>query len=121
MTTVEEDSTAPSFRFKRRKTAHAKRACIDGDAPTIAEDQSPDASTSRDAPEVVQDEEESVPNLKEILRNRKRPRDRFKDVTRKTEVPQTDLVQAEVPRPDQYTSRFVAQTGQVVDSSDKQM
>lgn len=120
MTTVEDDSTAPSFRFKRRKTTHTKRAPIDNSSPTRISVQAGDA-TSRDAPEVLQEEEESVPNLKEIIRNRKRPRDRFKDVAHKEEMSQTQLVQAEAPRPDQYTSRFIAQTGQVVDSSDKQM
>ena len=121
MTTVDDDNTAPSFRFKRRKTTHTKRARIDGDAPTTRSNQTPDAAPAHDAPEAVQDEEESMPNLKEILRNRKRPRDRLKDAARKPETSQTELVQVEAPRADQYTSRFVAQTGQVVESSDAQM
>jgi hypothetical protein len=121
MTTVEEDSTAPSFRFKRRKTIHTKRSRISDDATIVSNVQSSDTATTLDAPEVVQDEEESALSLKDIIRNRKRPRDRFKDVARKTESTQAELVQLEAPRPDRYTSRFVAQTGQVVDTSDKQM
>ena len=84
----------------------------------------PDAATLDDAqppPKETNDEEESVPNLKEILRNRKRPRDRLKETVRKVEPSRTDSVQVEAPRPDQYTSRFVAQTGQVVDRDDRQM
>lgn len=121
MTAMEDDNTAPSFRFKRRKTTHAKRVRTEDDTTPALNTQPPNAATPLIAPEAAQDEEESVPNLREIIRNRKRPRDRLKDVTRKNETTQTELVQAEAPRPDQYTSRFVAQTGQVVDSSDKQM
>ncbi|KAF3035090.1 hypothetical protein E8E12_002185 [Didymella heteroderae] len=120
MTSVKDDSAAPSFRFKRRKTAHAKRARVDEDTAESPGTRAFDATTADDAPGVAQDEEESVANLKEIIRNRKRPRDRLKDVSRKAE-PQTELVQAEVPRPDQYAGRFALQTGQVVDVSDKQM
>ena len=121
MTILENDSAAPSFRFKRRKTTHTKRARTDDDTPQVVSTQNPDTATPLDAPEVAQDEEESTSNLREILRNRKRPRDRLKNVLPRTEAPQTELVQLEAPRPDQYTSRFIAQTGQVVDSSDKQM
>lgn len=120
MTSVEDESTAPSFRFKRRKTTHIKRGRITEDTTEEPSGQPLDAATPHDAPEAVQDEEESVPNLKEILRNRKRPRDRLKDVARKAET-QTELVQAEAPRSDHYAGRFAAQTGQVVDASDKQM
>lgn len=120
MTSVQDQGAAPSFRFKRRKITHTKRARTEEDAATEPSSRPLDAPTAHDAPEAVQDEEESVPNLKEILRNRKRPRDRIKDVPRKPE-PETDLVQAEAPRPDQYAGRFAAQTGQVLDVSDKQM
>jgi hypothetical protein len=120
MTSVEDDSAAPSFRFKRRKTTHTKRTRIDEDSATTPDTQAFDATAPHDAPEAVQDEEESVPNLKEIIRNRKRPRDRLKDVLRNPES-QIDLVQVEAPRSDQYAGRFAAQTGQVVDVSDKQM
>ncbi|KAK1919010.1 hypothetical protein P3342_001140 [Pyrenophora teres f. teres] len=125
MATVPEDSPAPAIRFKRRKIAHPKRAVTEDDAPNVSTLQSPDAATRNEAqspPAQAMDEEESVPNLKEILRNRRRPRDRLKEATRKIEEPNSGLVvQEHVPRPDQYTSRFVAQTGQVVDQHDKQM
>ncbi|CAG5186229.1 uncharacterized protein ALTATR162_LOCUS11524 [Alternaria atra] len=124
MSTVQQDEAAPAIRFKRRKIAHPKRVYAEDDAPTVSASHSPDAATLNDAPPPLKeanDEEESVPNLKEILRNRKRPRDRLKETTRKAEPPRTELVQVEAPRPDQYTSRFVAQTGQVVDRDDKQM
>ncbi|KAG9186120.1 hypothetical protein G6011_02676 [Alternaria panax] len=124
MSTVQQDETVPAVRFKRRKTAHPKRVYGDDDAPTVPASHLPDAATTNDAPQAPKedsDEEESIPNLKEILRNRKRPRDRIKETTRKPEPPRTELVQVEAPRPDQYTSRFVAQTGQVIDRDDKQM
>jgi hypothetical protein len=123
MATVQENS-APSIRFKRRKTTHPKRVQLEDDAPVISTSQTPDAATPNEAPlppNHVNDEEESVPNLKEILRNRKRPRDRLKETTRKPDVTTTELAQVDAPRPDQYTSRFVAQTGQVVERDDKQM
>ena len=120
MTSVEDESAAPSFRFKRRKTTHTKRTRLDKDITVEPSGQSPDAASPHDAPEAVLEEEESVPNLKEIIRNRKRPKDRLKHLPRKSE-PGTDLVQAEALRSDQYAGRFAAQTGQVVDASDKQM
>ena len=121
MTTVEDDSTVPSFRFKRRKTTHTKRARIEDDTPPVPDTSSPNTATPLDAPGAAQEGEASVPNLNQIIRNRKRPRDRLKDVARRPETTQTELVQAEAPRPDKYSSRFVAQTGQIVDSSDKHM
>jgi len=120
MTSVEDDRAIPSFRFKRRKTTHTKRARADEDRTTEPSSRPLDAATPHDAPEAVPEDEESVPNLKEIIRNRKRPKDRLKDVPRKLE-PEADLVQTEAPRSDQYAGRFAAQTGQVVDASDKQM
>lgn len=124
MSTAQEDEAVPAIRFKRRKIAHPKRVYTEDDAPTASAPNAPIAATPKDAPvspTEANDEEESVPNLKEILRNRKRPRDRLKETARKAEPPRTELVQVEAPRPDQYTSRFVAQTGQVVDRDDKQM
>jgi hypothetical protein len=124
MATVQEDNSVPSIRFKRRKTTHPKRVQLEEDALVISTSQSPDAATPNDAlslPNEANDEEESVPNLKEILRNRKRPRNRLKETARKPDVTRTELVQVDAPRPDQYTSRFVAQTGQVVERDDKQM
>lgn len=124
MATEQEDSSTPSIRFKRRKIAHPKRISFDNDGPMISTSQSPDAATPTDArspPKEAPHEEESVPNLKEILRNRKRPRDRLREAARKVDPPRTALVQVDAPRPDQYSSRFVAQTGQVVERDEKQM
>jgi hypothetical protein len=124
MSSIQQDEATPAIRFKRRKIAHPKRVYAEDDAPTVSASHSPVAATVNDAPPLpkeAEEEEESVPNLKEILRNRKRPRDRLKETTRKVEPPRTELVQVDASRPDQYTNRFVAQTGQVVDRDDKQM
>ena len=128
MNSAQEDTSAPSIRFKRRKIAHPKRTThLEDDTPTIPTSQSPDAVKPTDAARSpppthnLPEDPDSVPNLKEILRNRKRPRDRLRDAARKSDTPRTELVQIDAPRPDQYTSRFVAQTGQVVDRDDKQM
>lgn len=113
---AEEDTSAPPIRFKRRKITHPKRVNLDND--------SPDAATPTDAhssPNEAHREEDAVPNLKEILRNRKRPRDRLRESARKADPPRAELVQVDAPRPDHYSSRFVAQTGQVVERDDKQM
>lgn len=124
MTTPEDRGAATNnLRFKRRKTTHTKRARINDEGPATNNNEALDATSVQNAPEPVQDEEDSVPNLKEILRNRKRPRDRPKDATRRPEVSHMDPEhgQVDAPKQDRYTSRFVAQTGQVVDSSDAQM
>jgi hypothetical protein len=124
MATAQDDESAPSVRFKRRKITHPKRAYLDDETPTVSTAQSPDAAPSNQVRTPLQNdtvEEESVPNLKEILRNRRRPRDRLKEPSRKPEASKTELALLDAPRPDQYTSRFVAQTGQVVDRDDKQM
>lgn len=120
MTSVEDDTVAPNFRFKRRKTTHTKRARTEAHVATAPSNVSLGASAPHDAPEAVQDEEESVVNLREIIRSRKRHKDRLKDVSRKPE-PQTELAQVEALSSDQYAGRFAAQTGQAVDTSDKQM
>ncbi|KAF2108418.1 hypothetical protein BDV96DRAFT_605781 [Lophiotrema nucula] len=135
MAAAEGNDPIPVFRNKRRKIEH-KRVRLDHDDETLSASavQSPAAATPRsdngetaiatphDAPE---DMEDGVPSLKEILRMRKRPQDRKREAARKA-VPQpstsTDLVVAEASRSsDPYATRFVAQTGQVVDKDDKQM
>jgi hypothetical protein len=125
MATTQDDTSASAIRFKRRKTTHPKRVTAEEDAPTVFTSQSPDAGSLQHAPsppKEANDDEESAPNLKEILRNRKRPRDRLKESARKADSPRMELVHMEdAPQPDQYTGRFVAQTGQVVDRDDKQM
>ena len=124
MATVEQDNSAPTIRFKRRKIAHTKRVYVEDDAPTISTSQSPDATTTTDArspPKDAPDEDSLVPNLKEILRKRKQARNRPKEAARMAERTEVEMMQVDMPRPDQYTSRFVAQTGQVVDRDDKHM
>jgi hypothetical protein len=125
MASVEDDSTVPTFRFKRRKVNHPKRVRIDDDEapPTLAAQSSHTAAASnaRLPTNEAKEEDDSTLNLREILRNRKRPRDRLRDVARKTEAPRTELVEADAPGSDRYTSRFVAQTGHVVENDDKQM
>jgi len=124
MSTIQDTDAAPVVRFKRRKVAHSKRVYAEEDAPTVSDSRTPDIEAPIDvasSPKDAREEDDSVPNLKEIIRARKRPRDRLKDVARKTEVPNSELIQVEAPRDGQYTSRFVAQTGQVVDREDKQM
>ncbi|KAF2853794.1 hypothetical protein T440DRAFT_289418 [Plenodomus tracheiphilus IPT5] len=119
-----DDSSTPKVHFKRRKTTHPKRPYGESGTATVAKSQSPDVATTSDthARSAAADDEEPVPNLKDIIRNRKRPRDRVKDVARTIEAPPTaELGQVDAPRPGQYTSRFVAQTGQVVDRDDTQM
>lgn len=120
MTTVAGDDAAPSFRFKRRKTVHTKRTRTD-DPPSTASHHAAVDATTTDAPEPARDEQEPGPDLKEILRNRKRPRDRPKETVRRPEVEQAEVGRGDERRSDRYTSRFVAQTGQVVDSGDAQM
>ncbi|KAF2134526.1 hypothetical protein P153DRAFT_362286 [Dothidotthia symphoricarpi CBS 119687] len=124
MAAMEQDNSAPAIRFKRRKTTHPKRVYVENDVSTISTAQSPDAPTTIDArspPRDALDEEDSVPNLKEILRNRKRPRNRPREASRAAEDTGMEMVQVDTSRPGQYTSRFIAQTGQVVDRDDKQM
>jgi hypothetical protein len=125
MAAIQDDGSAPAIRFKRRKTAHSKRVYADEDVPATSESQLPGAATQSRAvltpPTASGDEDDTVPNLREIIRNRKRPRDRPKEVARQVEAPKPDVDPMEVPREGLFTGRFVAQTGQVVDKDDKQM
>jgi hypothetical protein len=128
MTFVHDEDPAPTVRFKRRKTAHSKRVYVAEEeqevAPTAPGLQPRDAGTrvhdTTSPPSESQVEDDSILNLKDILRNRKRPRNRLKDVARKTETPRGELA-ADTSRDTQYTGRFVAQTGQIVDQDDTQM
>lgn len=125
MADAPQDTTEPSVRFKRRKTTHTKRTNADDDGALGPQPRSINATedtalTPQLAP-ADQDREDTVPNLKDIIRNRRRPRDRFKETTRKIEPTSTEIAQVDAPRPGQYTDRFVAQTGQVVDQDDTQM
>jgi|TARA_R110002003_G_scaffold433_8_gene19752 hypothetical protein len=123
MTTPHEDDPVSTVRFKRRKVTHPKRVCVEEHAPAATTIQASDASVPVDtrSPFNGLPAEDPVPNLKEILRNRRRPRDRTKEVVRKAEEATSGLVTVDAPREGHYTGRFVAQTGQVVDRDDKQM
>lgn len=124
MTTVRDEQSAAPVHFKRRKPTLSKRAYIQEETPTTSGTSAVSTTTRIDVrapPADCRDEDDAVPNLREILRNRKRPRDRFKDVERKAEAPKDELPSVAAPRDGHYTSRFVAQTGQVVDRDDKHM
>jgi hypothetical protein len=124
MSTVQDDSSAPPVRFKRRKVAHSKRVHVNEDLPTASIAHASGAGPRINSPSPLQEslfEDDSIPNLKDIIRNRKRPRDRVKNTMRNVEAPQTELAPLDTPQEGRYISRFVAQTGQVVDRDDKQM
>jgi len=111
----------PQVRFKRRKVAHTKRAHVDD---TPANLQSADAAPTPETRALSENghDADGIPNLREILRNRRRPRDRVREAMRKVEDPvNTEPAPGDAPRPDVYASRFVAQTGQVVDRDDTQI
>jgi hypothetical protein len=119
------DETAPAFRFKRRKLAHPRRSVFDDTAepaPVSTAATSADAPAALSMPQISAEEPgDGVPNLKEIIRNRKRPQHRMREVARKAEQRPDALVPVDAPKPDLYRGKFVAQTGQVVDQDDKQM
>lgn len=124
MTSAQEEDFAPEVRFKRRKITHNKRMLTEDGAAATSISRSPDAPLPNyDSAPSNRDEDdgESLPNLKEILRARRRLRDRFKEPVRRPGSPEAKLVPTDEPQQDQYTGRFVAQTGQVVDRDDKQM
>ena len=121
------DDTAidPAVKFKRRKTTHAKRVRYEVDShDAVAAPQSPRTiAVAGDEAQVLSDDDTSL-TLKEILRNRKRPRDRLREAAARAEVTkaQQALVRREQDAPKQgYEQRFVPQTGQVVDKEEQQM
>lgn len=121
-----DDSTEPAIRFKRRKIAHPRKAYTEESiassdvVPELLQAPSPSPAPPQSA---AHEDEESVTNLKEILRQRKKPQDRLREAARKaTEKRAGPLVYTEAPAAhDTYSGRFVAQTGQVVDKDDAQM
>jgi hypothetical protein len=125
--TTPDTPAEPALRFKRRKIAHAKRAPLNQVTASLErsapEDATANETANGDAPLFAPiEDEDATPNLREVLRNRIRPRDRIHKAARKPEPAHTHaLVVADVPKQDLYGSRFVAQTGQVVDKDDKQM
>lgn len=122
---MDDHDTEPAIKFKRRKTTHTKRARLEtDDETTLAAPPSPDA-VPRNAPTPALGEDGTSLTLKEILRSRKRPRDRLREAAARAELTKTQAVvlrehDADAPRQG-YTSRFVPQTGQVVDRDDQQM
>lgn len=121
MATAEDTTSEPSLRFKRRKIAHPRRA--QPHVPSEPGSASPNTGTHEDTNQAAHahEDDESAPSLKEILRARKRPRDRLREATHRAEARSQALVHASAPQQDTYANRFVAQTGQVVDRDDKQM
>ena len=122
--TMDDTAIEPAVKFKRRKTTHAKRPRVGVDSQdAVAAPQSPSTITdARDEALVLSDDYTSL-TLKEILRNRKRPRDRLREAAARAEVTKAQaLVRREQDAPKQgYEQRFVPQTGQVVDREDQQM
>ncbi|KAK7179493.1 hypothetical protein DPSP01_002602 [Paraphaeosphaeria sporulosa] len=115
----------PAIKFKRRKTTHTKRARVEtDDVTTLAVPRSPDAVPTVTVSPALEEDGTSLA-LKEILRNRKRPRDRLREAAARAELTKTQTVvlreqDADAPRHG-YTSRFVPQTGQVIDTDDQQI
>jgi hypothetical protein len=128
-----ESDPAPSFRFKRRKLAHPRRAQANDNTPSGTASPLADAPVAIDAPDApttlpplvrAEDEEDSIPNLKEILRQRKRPQDRLRAAARKAQEKKVQAlvqVSTDINQADQWAGRFAAQTGQVIDKDDEQM
>ena len=121
---MDDTATEPVVVFKRRKITHAKRTRLEPVKDlAVAAPQSPNTPpvVEDDAPILEEDETSSA--LKEILRNRKRPRDRLREAAARAELTKVQaLVRREQDAPQQgYTGRFVPQTGQVVDREDEQM
>lgn len=121
--TVEmEDEPTAVVRFKRRKIGHPRKTYVpDGNTSSDAPLDSPDSEAPTSQTPTIQDES-SGSNLKEILRQRKRPQDRMREAARRAAEKKAEtLVQTDMVKSDVYGGRFVAQTGQVVDKDDEQM
>lgn len=145
---------APAFRFKRRKVAHPRKTPTNiDDAPESADCPAPAASLSSNSRDTIaappgsssiagneEEEDGSAPNLRDIIRQRKRPQDRLREAARraeerKAELARGALVHVGAPHAhgidgqegeaesaaSRYSNRFVAQTGQVVDQEDEGM
>ncbi|KAL5409503.1 hypothetical protein PMIN03_005946 [Paraphaeosphaeria minitans] len=124
---MDDHESEPAIKFKRRKTTHTKRTRLETDEETsLAAPQSPDAVPHDTATPALEEDGTSL-TLKEILRNRKRPRNRLREAAARAELTKTQAVvlreqDADADAPKQgYTSRFVPQTGQVIDTDDQQI
>lgn len=140
MAAAEEEGVAPAVHFKRRKIAHPRRR-YNGEDTVVSTgtlgsvgdgaNDAPASAAAERQPVPAKEEEESVPNLKEILRKRKRPLDRLKETARRAEERKAALAASNAlavadtndtsAQTDQYRGRFVAQTGQFVDRDDREM
>jgi hypothetical protein len=122
-----EPEAAP--RFKRRKTTSTKRVRADDSSALAPSEHTSDApAATSDAPQPAQHEEGDVPNLKEILRGRKRVRDyRGRELGPRMGMGDREVVKADVDGDalglpgSGREGRFVRQTGQVVDVGDREM
>jgi len=126
---MEGSTPEPAVRFKRRRITHPRRTRFDteeAENTAVSALQSPDAAPSGcpNMAHIPREEDGSSLALKELLRNRKKPRDRLREVgqrahkTKTLALVQQDEVEA---KHSPYANRFVAQTGQVVNEDDKQM
>ncbi|KAJ4303482.1 hypothetical protein N0V90_002377 [Kalmusia sp. IMI 367209] len=122
---MDDDTPGPTIKFKRRKIAHPKRTHLDTkDNLVVAAPQSTGLTPAHSDTAQSPTEDGTSLSLKEILRNRKRPRDRLREAAQRAELTKAQaLVHREQDAPKQglYASRFVAQTGQVVDKDDEQI
>ena len=127
MPASEPDSHEVAPRFKRRKTTHTKRVRADDSSAIAPSENTSDApAATSDAPQPAQHEEEDAPNLKDILRSRKRVRDfRGREVGPRRETGASEAAKADGDALGLLGSdregRFVRQTGQVVDTGDREM
>lgn len=122
---MSDDTATVAVKFKRRKTAHPKRTRLgaDDELSGTAQPPSDQVPAQSDTAQTLEDDDISV-SLKEILRNRKRPRDRLREAAQRAELTKAQalaLREEETPKQGIHASRFVAQTGQVVDRDDEQM
>lgn len=122
---MDEIATEPAVKFKRRKITQSKRSRFGVEShDAVAAPQSPSTPTvAEDEALTLSGDDDTSSTLKEILRTRKRPRDRLREAAARAEVTKAQaLVRREQDAPKQgYTGRFVPQTGQVVDKEDQQM
>lgn len=121
---MEEDATEMAVKFKRRRVTHTKRTRLQvEDDDAVAAPRSPQTLAIAEDEGPTAEGDETSATLKEILRNRKRPRDRLREAAARAELTKAQtLHRREQDAPKQgYAERFVPQTGQVVDRDDEQM
>ncbi|KAF2743825.1 hypothetical protein M011DRAFT_480362 [Sporormia fimetaria CBS 119925] len=105
-----DSSSGPTVRFKRRKLAHPRRV------PTSENAHSPNATSELP----IEQEDDPVVDIKSIVRQRRRRNPQIPDIPREQQAMAVELHKPEEPEAS-YSSRFVAQTGQIIDRDDAQM